>query len=416
MKHFKYCWGIIFVMAFGFLAACGPTAPPEPTPSATAVAIVTATETPEPTPAPTETSTLIPPTPVPPSPTPTTSLLDQIQLPPGFEIDLYASDVPNARSMVLSPNGTLFVGTRTEGNLYAILDEDNDYRADEVITLQQGMLAPNGVAIRDGALYVAEVHRVLRYDDIEASLPNLPEPVVVNNQFPQARAHSWKFIRFGPDDRLYVPIGAPCNVCDVSGTPFSTITSMNPDGSDLKVYAWGVRNSVGFDWHPETEELWFTDNGRDRMGDDLPPDELNHAPEPDLHFGFPYCHGGTVPDPEFGEERQCDEFAPPAQPLGPHVAALGMRFYDGSMFPEEYHNQIFIAEHGSWDRSVPIGYRVMLVRLENNDVVSYEVFAEGWLQDGQAWGRPVDLLIMPDGSMLVSDDAGNAIYRISYTG
>lgn len=338
-----------------------------------------------------------------------------IELPPGFKISVYAEDVPNARSMALGPGGTLFVGTRSEGNLYAIVDRDQDYRADEVITLQRGMLAPNGVASHEGDLYVAEINRVLHYDDIEANLSDLPEPVVVNNDFPSDQAHGWKFIRFGPDGKLYVPIGAPCNICDTEDTGYGVITRMNPDGSDLEVFAEGIRNTVGFDWQPETNELWFTDNGRDQLGDDVPPDELNHAPEPGMHFGYPYCHGGTIPDPDFGEQRACDEFTPPAQPLGPHVAALGMRFYTGEMFPAEYHNQIFIAEHGSWNRSTPIGYRITLVRLDaNNQALSYDVFAEGWLRGGEAWGRPVDLLVMPDGSLLVSDDFAGAIYRISY--
>jgi len=342
-------------------------------------------------------------------------LLHPISLPPGFEISYYARDVPNARSMALSPGGTLFVGTRTEGNLYAILDHNQDYRADEVVILDRNMNMPNGVAFRDGSLYVAEVNRVLRYDDIEANLDDPPRPMVVNDSFPGERAHGWKFIRFGPDGKLYVPVGAPCNVCE-PGDPYASITRLNADGSEWEIFARGVRNSVGFDWHPQTNELWFTDNGRDNMGDNRPPDELNHAPQPGLHFGFPYCHGGTIPDPEFGEERSCDEFAPPAQPLGPHVAALGMRFYSGSMFPGEYRDQIFIAEHGSWNRSTPIGYRIMLVQLDDNkQVVSYEVFAEGWLRGGEAWGRPVDLLLMPDGSLLVSDDLAGAIYRISYS-
>lgn len=342
-------------------------------------------------------------------------LPQKITLPPGFRIGYYATNVPNARSMALSPNGTLFVGTLARGSLYAIRDTNQDYVADEVITLAQGMNAPNGVAFRDGALYVAEINRVLRYDNIEETLPELPEPVVINDGYPSDAPHGWKFIRFGPDDRLYVPVGAPCNVCSVEGTPYSKITSIAPDGSDYQVYAEGVRNSVGFDWHPETGMLWFTDNGRDGMGDDVPPDELNRAAEAGLHFGFPYCHGGTIPDPEFRGQRSCDEFTPPAQTLGPHVAALGMRFYTGNLFPVEYQNQIFIAEHGSWNRTQPIGYRVTLARLEGDEVVSYEPFAEGWLgENGEVGGRPVDVQVMPDGSLLVSDDTAGAIYRIWY--
>ena len=340
--------------------------------------------------------------------------IDRVKLPPGFEIDVYASDVPNARSMTLSPDGTLFVGSRDVGRVYAVLDKNKDNKADEVITIDQGLNSPNGVAIRDGALYVAEISRVLRYDNIAANVNNPPEPVVVNSTFPRDGHHGWKFIRFGPDGMLYVPVGAPCNVCEREDERYASIMRMQPDGTGLEVFAHGIRNTVGFDWHPTTGELWFTDNGRDQMGDDIPPDELNHAPEPDMHFGFPYCHGGDILDPEFGQNRKCEEFTPPAMKLGPHVASLGMRFYTGSMFPDEYRNQIFIAEHGSWNRTTPIGYRVTLVRLENNKAVSYEVFAEGWLQGADAWGRPVDVLVMPDGALLVSDDRAGVIYRISY--
>jgi glucose/arabinose dehydrogenase len=341
--------------------------------------------------------------------------LDTIKLPPGFSISLYASNVPNARSMALSPRGILFVGTRTEGNVYAIIDRNQDGTADEVITLARGLNMPNGVAFRDGALYVATVNRILRFDDIENHLHNPPPPVVVNDSFPRDRAHGWKFIRFGPDGLLYVPVGAPCNICESEDERYASIMRMKPDGTELEVFARGVRNTVGFDWHPQTQELWFTDNGRDWMGNDQPPDELNHAPQKGLHFGFPYCHGGHIPDPKLAKEHKCEEFTPPALPLGPHVAALGMRFYTGTMFPDEYHNQIFIAEHGSWNRRPLIGYRVTLARLENNRAVEYKVFAEGWLQNGRAWGRPVDVQVMPDGALLVSDDKANAIYRISYT-
>lgn len=340
--------------------------------------------------------------------------LHTIKLPPGFTISVYASDVPNARSMVLSPNGTLFVGTRAAGKVYAIVDRDRDNKADEVITLAQELYAPNGVAFRNGALYVAEVNRLLRYDNIETDLKNPPKPIVVNDTLPRDRSHGWKFIRFGPDGLLYVPVGAPCNVCERTDERYASILRMQPDGTGLEIFAQGVRNTVGFDWHPETQELWFTDNGRDWLGNDMPPDELNHAPQKGLHFGFPYCHGKAIPDPEFGKKRTCEELTPPAIALGPHVAAIGMRFYTGVMFPNTYHNQIFIAEHGSWNRDTPLGYRVMLVRLNKNGAVTYEPFAEGWLQGNTAWGRPVDVLVMPDGALLVSDDEANVIYRISY--
>jgi glucose/arabinose dehydrogenase len=340
--------------------------------------------------------------------------LQKIKLPPGFQISIYARDVPGARSMTLSPNGVLFVGTRMEGNVYAILDTNKDNKADEVITLARGMNMPNGVAIRDGALYVAEINRVLRYDSIEAHLVDPPSPVVVSDSFPSDRHHGWKFIRFGPDGMLYVPVGAPCNVCERDDKRYASIMRMKPDGSGLEVFASGVRNTVGFDWNPETQELWFTDNGRDMLGDNLPPDELNRAPKKGMNFGFPYCHGKNIPDPEFGSKHACSEFTPPEMELEPHVAALGMTFYTGKMFPLAYRNQIFIAEHGSWNRSIPIGYRVTVVQVQKNRAVKYETFAEGWLQGGKAWGRPVDVLVMPDGALLVSDDYAGAIYRISY--
>ena len=348
--------------------------------------------------------------------------LRRLTLPPGFSIEVYAANVPNARQMALSPGGTLFVSTRRAGNVYAVLDDDGDQMADRVLTIDSGLNMPNGVAFRDGALYVAEVSRVFRYDDIEANLETPPEPVVVNDAFPGDRAHGWKFIAFGPDGRLYVPVGAPCNVCDHEATApiYSTITRMNPDGSELQIYARGIRNSVGFAWHPETDELWFTNNGRDMLGDTRPADTLNHAPGPGLHFGFPFCHQGDIQDPEFGA-RPCSEFRPPAQKLGPHVAALGMRFYTGDMFPAEYRNQIFIAEHGSWNRSAEAGhtgYRITVATLDGDQVTDYSIFAEGWLDSAtnEAWGRPVDVQVMPDGALLVTDDRVGAIYRITYGG
>ncbi len=340
--------------------------------------------------------------------------LDLITLPPGFVIENYATDVPGARSLALGSDGTVFVGSMRPGKVYALTDRNGDDRADEVITIASGLNVPNGVAFRNGALYVAEISRVLRFDDIVERLNDPPEPVVVNDGLPTERHHGWKFIAFGPDDKLYIPVGAPCNLCEEEDERFATIMRMNADGRDLEVFARGVRNSVGFDWHPATGELWFTDNGRDRLGDDVPPDELNRAPHGGLHFGFPYCHGGDIPDPQYGRQRSCSEFTPPARRLGPHVAAIGMRFYTGLMFPEVYRNRIFIAEHGSWNRSVPIGYRVTLVRLEGDRAVSYEPFAEGWLQGREAWGRPADVLVMPDGALLVSDDRAGAVYRISY--
>lgn len=340
--------------------------------------------------------------------------LNDITLPPGFGINIYAANVENARSLVLGESGTLFVGTRSAGNVYAVVDRNHDARADDVITIARGLNMPNGVAFRAGSLYVAEVNRVLRYDRIESRLKSPPQPVVVTDSFPKDPQHGWKFIRFGPDGKLYVPVGAPCNVCERSNEIYASITRINADGGVPEIFAHGVRNTVGFDWHPNTGVLWFTDNGRDWLGDDLPPDELNRAPKKGMHFGFPYCHGGTIADPEFGSKRTCEAFVTPSMALGPHVAALGMRFYTGTMFPDLYRNQIFIAEHGSWNRTSPIGYRISLVRLQGSQAISYGVFAEGWLKNGRAWGRPVDVLVMPDGALLVSDDRAGVIYRISY--
>ncbi len=341
-------------------------------------------------------------------------LLTSVDLPPGFTISLYADHVPDARSMALSPSGVLFVGTRKDGRVYAVVDKDGDFKADRVVILADGLNMPNGVALWDGDLFVAEVHRILRYPQIENHLEKPGQPEVVYNKLPRQRSHGWKFIRFGPDGRLYIPVGAPCNVCKRDEPVYASITRMNRDGSGFEIYAHGVRNTVGFDWHPATGELWFTDNGRDWLGDDQPPDELNRASLQGLHFGFPFCHGGVLPDPELGSGQSCDQYTAPAMALGAHVAALGMRFYTGTMFPPEYRNQIFIAEHGSWNRSEKVGYRITLVRLDGDKAVSYEPFATGWLTGGFAWGRPVDLLVMRDGSMLVSDDKNGVIYRISY--
>ncbi len=340
--------------------------------------------------------------------------IDRLRLPPGFRVSVYAHPVPGARSLTWGAKGTLFVGTRQQGRVYAVADADGDGRAEVIRQIAKGLEMPNGVAFRDGALYVAEVSRVLRFDGIEGKLDQPPVPVVVSDVFPKDRPHGWKFIAFGPDGRLYVPVGAPCNICDPETPIYASITRMPAAGGAPEVFAKGVRNSVGFDWHPETRVLWFTDNGRDMMGDDRPPDELNRAPEAGLHFGYPHCHGGSIADPEYGKGRGCEEFVPPARALDPHVAALGMRFYTGSSFPAEYRNQILIAEHGSWNRSRKIGYRVMLVRLQGDRAVSYEPFAQGWLEGDKTWGRPVDVLVHPDGSLLVSDDEAGAIYRIQY--
>lgn len=354
--------------------------------------------------------------------------LGALRLPPGFTVELYAR-VPNARQMALGTR-TLFVGSMRAGLVHA-LPLDDTLRPMRVLRLAEGLPLPAGVAFRDGSLYVSAVSRLLRYDGVEewahagaASAPSgpgspqpgpSPSPVTVRADLPSETHHGAKVLGFGPDGLLYVPVGAPCNVCR-TGPRHGVILRMRADGSGEEVFARGVRNTVGFDWHPETRELWFTDNGRDWLGDDLPPDELNHAPVPGLDFGFPYCHGGTIPDPEYGGLGSCAAATPPARNLGPHVASLGMAFYTGRQFPAEYRGQVFIAEHGSWNRSTRIGYRVTLVRLEQGRAVSYEPFAEGWLRDGAPWGRPAALLVLPDGSLLIADDYAGAIYRVRYAG
>ena len=342
--------------------------------------------------------------------------LDDLTLPPGFRISVYAGDVPNARQMALGPPGVVFVGSRSEGKVYAVVDRDGDNRADQVHVIARGLDQPSGVAYRDGALYVAAVSRILRFRDVAKDLTRPPKPEVVSNAYPTDAHHGWKFIAFGPDGKLYVPVGAPCNVCLPPGPLHATITRLEIVGGRPEVLARGVRNSVGFDFDPATGDLWFTDNGRDWLGDDQPPDELNHLTKVGEHFGFPFCHGNGIRDPDYNGGRSCGEFTPPAQALGPHVAAIGMRFYTGRMFPEKYRGGVFIAEHGSWNRSVPIGYRVSFVKIESGRATSYEPFASGWLKGSTASGRPADVLVMPDGALLVSDDKAGRIYRITYAG
>ncbi|HEY9792701.1 MAG TPA: PQQ-dependent sugar dehydrogenase [Candidatus Obscuribacterales bacterium] len=350
-----------------------------------------------------------------------------VKLPPGFQISVYAR-VPGARQIVLSPKGTLFVGSRTNaaphlpfqpeggGVVYAVTDTKNGGTGGAVIPLTHGLNFPNGVEFKDGALYIAEISRILRYDNIEKNLKSPPKPAVVNDSFPDKQWHGWKYIRFGPDGWLYVPVGAPCNACLQDDPRFASIMRIKQDGSKPEIYAKGIRNTVGFDWDPKTHDLWFTDNGRDYMGDNAPPDELNHAPKAGMNFGFPYCHGKGIPDPEFGKAHSCSQFTPAAVELGPHHAALGMKFYTGSMFPKEYRGDIFIAEHGSWNSSKKVGYQIARVHFDKGQPVSYEPFATGFLLPGErVWGRPVDVLVAHDGALLVSDDFAGAIYRISYS-
>lgn len=340
--------------------------------------------------------------------------LDRIRLPQGFKISLFATGVKEARSMAVSPGGIVYVGNKFGDKVYALKDTNNDFRADEKYVVARGLKMPNGIAFKDNDLYIAERHRITRLAAIDNNLDALPAAQLIYDRFPDNMQHGWKYMAFGPDGKLYIPIGAPCNSCESKHEVHGTIARMNADGTGFEIIAKGVRNSLGLDWHPVTGKLWFTDNGRDLLGDDSPPCELNTLEEEGAHFGFPYCHGGQVPDPELGGRAACDRYVKPIQKLPAHVAPLGMRFYTGKMFPKSYVNQIFIAEHGSWNRTTKVGYRISLVKLKDGKAISYEPFAEGWLDKYgmEAWGRPVDIAQLPDGSLLVSDDKANAIYRI----
>lgn len=354
-----------------------------------------------------------------------TADLKKIKLPSGFKIEIYAS-AEGARSMTLADDGSLFVGTREsgkDGRVYHIKDRNRDGKADDTVVFAEGLSTPNGVAFFKGDLYVAEIARILKYPRVLAVHKKKPDPVVVFDKFPSDRHHGWKYIAFGPDGKLYAPVGAPCNICDTDEKAatrgkYLRLFRMNPDGSGFEEYASGIRNTVGFDWHPTTKELWFTDNGRDMMGNDTPPDELNHAPKKGMHFGYPFVHGKDVMDPEFGAKKpKALRMTPPVVNLDAHVASLGMAFYDGKQFPKEYTNRIFIAEHGSWNRNPVQGYRITMVYKGKDGAYRYEPFAEGWLEpDQKRWGRPVDVKVAPDGALLVSDDHGGKIYRISYVG
>jgi len=340
--------------------------------------------------------------------------LKLIELPPGFEISIYAEHVAGARGLALGERGTLFVGTYKEGKVYAVPLHESGEKA-RPITLARKLQDPTGVAFRDGALYVAEQTRILRFDDIEDRLSDPPAPLVVLEGLPRQREHGLRTIHFGPDGLLYIAVGAPCNVC-VPEAQYAQIARADLASWPLhkELFAQGVRNSLGFDWDPRTGELWFTDNGRERLGEDPPSDELDHAPAAGMHFGFPYCHAGELPDTELGQQRDCSEFVPPALQLAPQATPLGMRFYDAEQFPAEYRNAIFIAEHGSLNSRTKAGFRIAVVTLEGNRAVRYETFAKGWLQRGRPWGRPADVIVAPDGALLVSDDKAGVVYRIAF--
>lgn len=343
-------------------------------------------------------------------------VVKQLKLPAGFGISIFAGQVPDARSLALAGQGLVFVGTGKAGVVYALQDADGDGIAEQRYVIASGLFMPNGVAYKDGSLYVAEVNRIIRFDEIAKHLAKPPKPVVVYDQLPSEKHHGWKYLRFGHDGKLYTSIGSPCNICKPDEA-HGLLARLNPDGSGFEVVGKGVRSVVGFDWQPGSTGFFFTDNGRDYLGDDSPADELNHWTAVGNHFGFPYCHGGDVPDPEFSKEGRCQDFIAPVWQFKAHVAPLGMRFYQGKQFPAEYKNQLFVAQHGSWNRTEPQGYQVALVKFSQGKPVSEQAFVHGWLTpDGRALGRPVDVLEMPDGSLLVSDDQLGAVYRISYSG
>ncbi len=337
--------------------------------------------------------------------------LARITLPPGFKAEVFAAGVPDARSLREGDAGTVFVSSRSAGKVHAIVEKDGRR---QVKTIAAGLEMPNGIAFHKGALYVATMTMILRFDAIEQRLDDPPKPVTVYDQLPDKRAHGWRYLAIGPDRKLYVGIGAPCNIC-LPPPGFAQIRRMNLDGSGIDVVAEGVRNTVGFDFDPKDGSLWFTDNGRDWMGDELPNDELDHLTQPGRqHFGYPYCHQGMLPDPEFGRGRNCADFAQPALLLGPHAAALGMRFYEGGMFPPKYRGAIFIARHGPWNRSQKFAADVVVAFPDGRGgIAKMEPFLGGLVENNAFLGRPVDVLVRRDGSLLVSDDLNGAVYRIS---
>jgi len=342
-------------------------------------------------------------------------ILKQLQLPVGFSISIYADNVPNARTLTLSESGVVYIGTRQQGSVYAVKDSNGDGIADKRYVIATDLYMPNGVAYKNGDLFVAETNRILRFKHIEHHLESPFKPEVIYDKLPSDKHHGWKYLRFGPDGKLYTAVGAPCNVCKLEKDIYSSLVRLNPDGSEFEILARGIRNSVGFDWQPKTKHLFFTDNGRDHLGDNSPPDELNKWTEHNQHFGFPYCHGGIIADLEFADDNKCSQFTAPEWKFKAHMAPLGMRFYTGKQFPKRFVNQLFVAQHGSWNRSKPHGYRIALLKFKQGQPVSEQAFITGWLTaDGKVLGRPTDILQMPDGSLLIADDTLGVVYRVVY--
>ncbi len=344
------------------------------------------------------------------------NFLEQLVLPKGFQIEIFADQLPGARTMAQSDAGVIFVGTRGEGKVYALIPPKNSQEKMRTITLLSGLNEPNGVAYHQGDLYVAEIHRILKYPNVDQHLDKMPAPIVLNESLPTPKWHGYRVIHVGPDNYLYIAIGMPCNTCNYREKQplFGTITRMSLDGKELTPYAIGIRNSVGFDFHPQTKELWFTDNGQDLLGDDTPPDEINRAYKAGLDFGFPYVYGDNTLAPGYTEQSiKGLTFEKPVFKLQAHVAPLGLIFYTGKQFPSEYQNQMFVALHGSWNRSKKVGYEVIQLTLEGNRITQMQPFVTGFLQGEIGWGRPVDFLIPPDGSLLITDDFNGLIYMVS---
>lgn len=336
-----------------------------------------------------------------------------LQLPPGFALEVVSQDLPNARQMALSETGTLFVGTRRAGNVYA-LPNALAAKPGAPVTIASGLTMPSGIALRDGDLYVGALNRILTFADIDDRLAPGADYEVVLDDLPDHPHHGWKYLRFGPDDALYIPVGAPCNICLSEDERFASLLRRDMATGTTTVYAHGIRNTVGFDWHPTTGALWFSDNGRDMLGDDIPAEEINVATAAGQHFGYPFIHAGDLPDPEFGEGANPADYVAPRVRIQAHSAALGVAFYTGSQFPERYHHALFIAEHGSWNRTSKVGYQVSVVTFDEQGE-HYAPFITGWLQGERNWGRPNDVLIAPDGSLLISDDQAGAVYRVRAT-
>jgi glucose/arabinose dehydrogenase len=337
--------------------------------------------------------------------------LDKLKVPKGFNLEVYASGMPNARSLAISDKGTVFVGSRLQDKVYAITNKDGKR---QVHVLVSGLYRPNGVAFKNGTLYIAELSQISKIENVEDKIDSSPKPVVIYNNLPKDEAHGWKFLAIGPDNKLYFEVGQPGNNV-LHDKDHGQLRRINLDGSGAEVIAYGIRNTVGFDWDPKNKELYFTDNGRDWLSEDLPNDKLNRITKVGQDFGEPYCHQGNIPDPDFGWGHSCSEFVPPVGLMGPHAAALGMRFYTGSMFPAEYRGQIFVARHGSWNKTNKFGGDVAFVKLNKDGTVkSVEPFLTGFLQNNNYVGRPVDVMNMPDGSLLISDDWNGAVYRLSY--